>query len=123
VDLHFLLVTLLLEMERSLVARCPCQVANGVYKSDAECRRAVNLGQSWVDCVNQRDLSAYEEPELHEPLRCNIAELVQRSECLMGSPCSDDAVAACMMQNLGCPELPYQLLSEVVVECGVALSR
>jgi hypothetical protein len=123
VDLHFLLITALLEMERTLVARCPCLTADGQYESESECRGAVNLGRNWVDCASQLDLSQQDEPEIRENLRCNISELSLRTECLTGSACSDVAVAMCMTQSLGCQVLPFELLSEVVSECKIALSR
>jgi hypothetical protein len=123
VDLHFLLITALLEMERTLVVRCPCLTANEQYESESECRRAVNLGRSWIDCVNQLDLSAYDELATRENLRCNIAELSLRTECLMVSACSDSAVAMCMTKSLGCSVLPFELISEVVSACKIALSR
>lgn len=123
VDLHFLVLAILLEMERSLVVRCPCLTANGLYESASECLSAVSLGRGWIDCANQIDLSAYDDAMTREDLRCSIAELTVRTECLMASTCSNDAVAMCMTQSLDCEPLPFELLSSVVSACMITLSR
>ena len=122
-DIQFLVIATLLEMERSLIARCPCLTAAGEYDSAAECLRAVNLGRNWIDCANRVDLSAHDNNETRESLRCNIAELSLRSECLMGSSCAADAIAMCMTQSLNCTGLPYEVISNVVSECMITLSR
>lgn len=122
-DIQFLVIATLLEMERSLIARCPCLTAAGEYDSASECLNAVNLGRNWIDCANRVDLSAHDNEETRENLRCNIAELSLRSECLMGSSCAADAIATCMTQSHDCTELPYELLSNVVSECMITLSR
>jgi hypothetical protein len=122
-DIQFLVIATLLEMERSLIARCPCLTAAGEYDSVSECLRAHNLGRNWIDCANRVDLSAHDNDETRESLRCNIAELSLRSECLMGSSCAADAIAMCMTQSLDCTELPYEVISNVVSECMITLSR
>jgi hypothetical protein len=123
IDLHFLLIAAMIEVERSLIARCPCLIENGAYDSMSQCVKAVSLGRDWVDCANTLELSDQDDDALRDSLRCNIEELTQRSECLMGSACSDEAVATCMTQSLGCAMLPLDALSRVTVECGIALSR
>lgn len=123
VDLHFLVIATLLEMERSLVARCPCLTAAGEYESESQCRSALSLGSNWIDCANRVDLRSDDSDQTREKLRCNIEELSVRTECLTGSSCAKDAIAMCMTQSLGCPVPPYDLLSKVVSECTIALSR
>jgi hypothetical protein len=123
VDLNFLLLATLLETERTLIARCPCLIVSGQYESMPECLSALSLGRSWIDCANQVDLRAHDSAATRDNLRCNVAELTQRTECLMGSACKEDAVAACMIQNLGCSLLPWELLSSVASECMIAFSR
>lgn len=122
-DIHFLLIATLLEMERSLLARCPCLTAAGEYDSASDCLSAVNFGRSWIDCANQVDVSAHDTEEIRESLRCNIAELSLRSECLMGSSCAADAIAMCMTQSLACAGIPFEVIGEVVSECKITLSR
>lgn len=123
VDLPFLVIATILEMERSLIARCPCLTAAREYDSASECLRAVSLGRHWIDCANRVDFSGHDSEEMRENLRCNIAELSLRSECLMGSSCTSDAIATCMTQSLSCGVLPYELISNVVSECKITLSR
>jgi len=122
-DLHALLIAALIETEGSLVARCPCLTASGVYDSMRACSDAVTFGRNWIDCVNGLDLTTEDDPEVRTNLHCNIRELKQRSECLRGSSCSDDDVVRCMSQTLDCPKLPLELLSQVAVECQIAFSR
>lgn len=122
-DIQFLVIATLLEMERSLIARCPCLTAAGEYESASECLSTVNLGRNWIDCANRVDLSAHDSDEARDNLHCNIAELSRRSECLMGSSCAPPAIATCMTQTLDCTELPYELIGKVVSECKIALSR
>jgi hypothetical protein len=122
-DIQFLVIATVLEMERSLIARCPCLTAAGEYDSASECLSAVNFGRNWIDCANRVDLSAHDNDETREGLRCNIAELSLRSECLMGSSCAADAIAMCMTQSLQCTGLPYELISNVVSQCMITLSR
>jgi hypothetical protein len=121
-DLHFLVVAALLEMERSLIARCPCLTLQGEYDSASQCRSAVALGSHWIECANRIDLSAFDSTETRESLRCSVAELSQRSECLMGSACTADAIAGCMTQSFGCM-LPLELFSQVASTCEISLSR
>lgn len=123
VDLPFLLIAVLLEMERSLIARCPCLTAAGEYDSASECLSRTSLGRNWIDCANRVDLSGYDSDETREALRCNVEQLSLRSDCLMGSSCASDAIAACMTQTLNCADLPYELISKVVTECMITLSR
>ncbi|HTU62509.1 MAG TPA: hypothetical protein VMF89_28810, partial [Polyangiales bacterium] len=122
-DIQFLVIATVLEMERSLTARCPCLTVAGEYDSTSECLSAVSLGRHWIDCASRVDLSAQDSAETRENLRCNIAQLSLRSECLMGSSCAADAIAACMTQSLDCAEIPYELISQVVSECKITLSR
>lgn len=123
VDLHFLLISALIEMERSLVARCPCLTAAGAYESVTTCMNTVSLGRDWIDCVDRADFSHADNESIRENLRCNIAELNERTECLMGSSCAEAAIAACLTQSRGCPGLPYEVFSEVATNCMIALSR
>lgn len=122
-DLHSLVVAALIETESSLVARCPCLTASGVYASMRACTDAVTLGRNWIDCVNGLDLTTQDDPQVRESLHCSIRELKQRSECLRGSSCSDDDIVMCMTEMLSCPKLPLELLSRVAVDCQIALSR
>jgi hypothetical protein len=122
-NLHFLLIAAVLEVERSLIARCPCLTADGHYESEVECVRAVSLGRDWVDCANDMDLSGLDDAESRASLRCNIEEISERTECLMASSCNADAVAECMSKTLGCSMLPLNLLSRVTVECSIAFSH
>jgi hypothetical protein len=122
-DIHFLLISAVIEIERSLHARCPCLTETGQYESMRECIDAVSLGRDWVDCANKIDLSGQDDETVRANLRCNIEELTQRSECLMGSACREDAIAACMTQSLGCPMPPLDALSRVAVECNIAFSH
>jgi len=123
VDLHFLVIATLIEIERTLIARCPCLTAAGEYDSEAECLSGVSIGRNWVDCANRVDLTSDDSDARRENLRCNIAELSLRTECLSGSSCAQEAIAACMAQSLECPVLPYDVISKVVTECTIALSR
>jgi hypothetical protein len=122
-DLRSLLIAELIETESSLVARCSCLTASGVYESMSKCLDAVSLGRNWVDCANALDLSAQDSPEIRANLRCNIQELSQRSQCLLGSSCSDTDIAACMTATLNCAKLPLELLSQIAVQCHIAFSR
>jgi hypothetical protein len=122
-DVHFLLIATFLEIERSLLARCPCLTDMGLYETRADCNRAVGLGHDWVACANMLDLSQQDSEQVRATLRCNVEELSQRSECLMGSACREEAIAACMTDGLGCPMLPLNLFSEVATECRIALSH
>lgn len=122
-DVHTLLITALLELERTLLARCPCYVEKGLYETKQACVDAVSLGRSWVDCANAADLGELDDVQARANLRCTIEELSQRTECLMGSACTDEAVATCMTQSLGCPMLPLDPLSQVAVECTIAFSH
>lgn len=123
IDLHFLLIAAILETERSLVARCPCLTASDVYENMSDCLSSMSLGRSWVDCANRLDLSAFDGAATRENLHCNIAQLTQRTECLMASACDEGAIARCMTQSLGCAVLPWQIFSAVASECAIAFSR
>ncbi|HET8934945.1 MAG TPA: hypothetical protein VFN67_15965 [Polyangiales bacterium] len=122
-DLHDLLIVALIETERTLLARCPCLAEKAVYKSMRECVEHVSLGRSWVECANALDLTGMDDAEVRANLRCSIEELLQRTDCLMGSACTDEAVATCMSQSLDCPMLPLNVLSRVAVECDIGFSH
>ena len=122
-DLHDLLIVALIETERTLLVRCPCLAEKGIYKSRQECVENVSLGRSWVDCANALDLTGMDDAMVRANLRCSIEELMQRTDCLMASSCSDDAVAACMSLTLDCPMLPLNTLSRVAVECDIGFSH
>jgi hypothetical protein len=122
-DLHDLLIVALVETERTLLARCPCLAEKAVYKSMQECVDRVSLGRSWVECANALDLTGMDDAEIRANLRCSIEELMQRTDCLMGSACTDEAVAICMSQSLNCSMLPLNVLSRVAVECDIGFSH
>lgn len=122
-DLHDLLIVALIETERTLLARCPCLAEKGIYKSMQECIDSVSLGRSWVECANALDLTGMDDAMVRANLRCSIEELMQRTDCLMASSCSDEAVAVCMSQTLNCPMLPLNTLSRVAVECNIGFSH
>lgn len=122
-DLHLLLIAALIETERSLTARCECLVQGGRYPSVAECDEAVSFGRDWVDCVNGLDLSGMDQADVRAGLHCTIEQTAQRGECLMGSSCNDEAVAACMTAGLDCPMVPLDLLSQLVTHCSIAFSH
>lgn len=122
-DLHDLLIVALIETERTLLARCPCLAETGVYKTMQECVDHVSLGRAWVECANALDLTGMDDAMVRANLRCSIEELMQRTDCLMGSACNNDAVAECMSLTLNCPMLPLDVLSRVAVECSIGFSH
>lgn len=122
-DLHFLLVTMLVEIDRSMLARCPCQVAGGDYATIRDCVDTVSLGRDWVDCVNSLDLTGEDAAPLRDNLHCNIEELMQRSECLEVSSCSEQDVQVCLSKANGCPMPPLMVLSRLATECPILFSH
>lgn len=115
-DIHFAVITLLVELQRSLQQQCPCEVEAGQFKNMQACEDAVSFSPGWADCVNGVDLP---DTELaREQLRCETLSFSMRTDCLAKSHCTDEEVADCLRDKAGCGELDLSVLNPVALKCA-----
>jgi hypothetical protein len=119
-DIHFAVITLLVELERSLEQRCPCEVEARQFPTMQACVDAVSFSQGWADCVNRVTLP--DDAESREKLRCETIAFSTRTDCLATSPCTDDAVAECLRDKSGCGQLDLSVLNPVAMQCADAIA-
>jgi hypothetical protein len=119
-DIHFAVIALLVELQRSLQQRCACEAEAKQFATIQMCEDAVSFGPNWADCVNRVDIP--DDEHSREQLRCETLAFSMRTDCLATSPCTDDAVAECLRDKSGCGELDLSVLNPVAMQCAESLA-
>jgi hypothetical protein len=119
-DAHFSVTAFLLEIERGTFLTCPCSVQRGEYPSMQDCVEKVSFKPGWQACVAGVELPG-EEADVSARLRCALAELQHRNNCLEPAPCTSTVMALCQADTLHCPKLDPGVLTAVIDVCHASV--